>query len=88
MLSFFPSSKIGVHCRFDSCITSIYSFIKPYTMKIYRYSQTENYTNVVHAQTNWHTTIEGATKELLSKYPDRTQEQMDEDLEVITVVVD
>ena len=57
-------------------------------MKIYRYSQTENYTNIVHAQTNWHTTIEGATKELLISYPNRTEEQMEEDLETIEVVVD
>lgn len=57
-------------------------------MKIYRYSQTETYSDVIHPKTSWHTTLQGATKELLITYPLYTEEQMDEDLEVVDVVVD
>ncbi len=49
-------------------------------MNIYRYQTEESFTGLVHAKTNWHTTIEGATKELLSRYPKYTNEQMEEDL--------
>ena len=57
-------------------------------MKIYRYAQVENHTNVLHVQTNWHTTIEGAKTELLKSYPNRTEEQMEEDLEIQVVIID
>jgi hypothetical protein len=57
-------------------------------MKIYRYAQVENHTNLVHVQTNWHTTIEGAKTELLKSYPNRTEEQMEEDIEIQVVIID
>ncbi len=57
-------------------------------MKIYRYQQEEKGTGAIWTLTNWHTTVEGAEKELLDKYPNYSEEQMEEDLNTAELIDD
>lgn len=57
-------------------------------MFIFRFAQEEQYVGIIHPLTSWHTTIEGANKELDERYPHLTQDQRDEAFERVEVIVD